>query len=92
MDTRVQQDVDEFYNLFCDKIEGCLKRSGCDQLLRSHLGGTFSHNIISTETDFPYQSGREESFMRISLDIKNKRTLAEALDLFITEDKLEGDN
>ena len=30
--------------------------------------------------------------MRISLDIKNKATLSEALDLFITEDNLDGDN
>ena len=84
--------MDEFYNLFCDKIETLLKDTPYAKLLRNHMGGTLSHDIISSEPDYPYSSEREEHFMRISLDIKNKKTLSEALDLFIGENKLEGNN
>ena len=35
---------------------------------------------------------REENFFAISVDVKNKKTLQEALDLFIKPDFLEGDN
>jgi len=35
---------------------------------------------------------REEPFFALSLDIKNKKKLTEALDLFIKPDLLDGDN
>lgn len=54
MNVRQQQDVDEFYNLFCDKIETLLKDTPHQKLLRNHMGGTLSHDIISTEADYPY--------------------------------------
>lgn len=46
----------------------------------------------STEEEYPYVGEREEPFFAISLDIKNKKNLAEALDLYIKPDHLEGDN
>lgn len=92
MNPRIQQDVDEFFNLFCDKLENCLKHTKDSKLLRNFLGGTFIHEIVSSEPEYPYLGEREEEFFRISLDIKNKKNLAEALDLYIKEDLLEGDN
>lgn len=40
----------------------------------------------------PYRGERQEKFIRISLEILNKKSLYEALDLYIKEDMLEGDN
>ena len=89
---RIQQDVDEFLNLLLDKLEDELKGSGQDGLIREHVGGALVHEIESCEETFPYNSEREEHFFRISLDVKNKKNIAEALDLFIKPDVLEGDN
>jgi hypothetical protein len=47
------------------------------------IGGKISHEIISLEEDFPYYSEREEAYLTISLEIKNKKNIYEALDLYI---------
>ncbi|CAG9332998.1 unnamed protein product [Blepharisma stoltei] len=92
INVRIQQDADEFFNLLCDKLEEEMKPTRQAKLLRNHMGGSLVHEIESSEPDFPYKSERDEQFFRISLDIKNKKNLSEALDLYIKEDKLEGDN
>ena len=46
----------------------------------------------SIEKDFPYLGQREEPFFALSLDIKNKKSLQEALDMYIKQDILEGEN
>lgn len=46
----------------------------------------------SLETDYPYQSFREEPFYCLSLDIKNKKSLKEALDFYVKPEVLEGEN
>ena len=89
---RIQQDVDEFLSLLLDKLETELKDTGCDDLIRKHVGGVLVHEIESCEENFPYNSEREEHFFRISLDVKNKKNIAEALDLFVKPDVLDGDN
>ena len=50
------------------------------------------NETLSLEEDFPYRGEREEDFYSISLDIKNKKSLEEALDLYVKPDVLEGDN
>jgi hypothetical protein len=44
------------------------------------------------EASYPYVGEREEDFYAITLDIKNKKTIQEALDLYIKPDILEGEN
>jgi len=61
-------------------------------ILNDFIGGTLSHEIISLETDYPYYGEREEAYLTIPLDIKNKRNIYEALDFYVKEDILEGDN
>jgi ubiquitin C-terminal hydrolase len=56
------------------------------------VGGVIGNETKSLEKEFPYVGEREEPFFAISLDIKNKKNLAEALDLYIKPDFLEGDN
>jgi ubiquitin C-terminal hydrolase len=92
IDVRVQQDADEFLNLLFDKLEELIKNTDQANLLRNHIGGSLVHEIDSCETDFPYHGEREEHFYRISLDVKNKKSLEEALDLYIKDEMLEGDN
>ena len=88
----VQQDVNEFFNTLCDKLEQCMKNTPQKTLLNDLIGGTLSHEIISLETDYPYYGEREEAYLTIPLDIKNKRNIYEALDFYVKEDILEGDN
>mmetsp|Transcript_13360 Transcript_13360/g.25089 ORF Transcript_13360/g.25089 Transcript_13360/m.25089 type:complete len:2359 (+) Transcript_13360:2657-9733(+) len=92
MNLAQQQDVDEFCNLLFDKVENALKGTEHSKLLRDHLGGTMVHEIVSTEEEFPYHGEREEQFFRLSLEIKNKPNLSDALDLYVKEDLLEGNN
>ena len=125
----IQQDVDEFFNLLCDKLDNylkeCKKPVQADHLqidkqqqmeteiqtskqpqtssnlsedkvqlnsLNELIGGTLSHEIISLEPDLPYHGEREEAYLTVSLDIKNKKSIEEALDMYIKGDILEGDN
>lgn len=92
INVRIQQDADEFLNLLFDKLEELMKNTEKAGLLRNFIGGSLAHQIVSCETDFPYKGEREEQFFRISLDVKNKKSLAEALDLYIKDEMLEGDN
>jgi len=46
----------------------------------------------SLEPEYEYVGERDEDFYAIPLDIKNKKNIQEALDLYIKPDILEGDN
>ena len=61
-------------------------------MFAGELGSTLVHSISSLEEEYPYTSKREEECLRISLEIKNKKNIAEALDFFVKGDVLEGDN
>ena len=69
-----------------------LKDTPFASLLKDAVGGVIGNETKSMEPDYPYVGEREEPFFAISLDIKNKKSLAEALDLYIKPDHLEGDN
>jgi ubiquitin carboxyl-terminal hydrolase 34 len=60
--------------------------------LKETVGGYVCYETKSLEKEFPFMSEREEPFFAIPLDIKNKKNISEALDLFIKPDVLEGDN
>ena len=60
--------------------------------LTKTIGGKLCNETRSLEEEFPYLGERNEDFYSISLDIKDKRTIKEALDLYIKPDVLEGDN
>ena len=75
-----------------DNIECSTKGTPFEKMLQDSVGGIIGNETKSTEEDYPYIGEREENFYAISLDIKNKKTLQEALDLYIKPDHLEGDN
>lgn len=66
------------------------------------IGGKLTHEIISLEDDLPYYGEREEvifvifniiqPYFTLSLEIKNKKNIYEALDLYVKDDILEGEN
>eukprot|EP00727_Mastigamoeba_balamuthi_P010386 m51a1_g5970 putative ubiquitin domain-containing protein (1649) ;mRNA; f:219026-227559 len=87
-----KQDVDEFFNILWQRLEQGLKQTPhWAQLNRVFVGQT-ADRIKSIEPSKPYESERVEDFVAIPLDIKGKRNIQEALDLFVAKDKLEGDN
>lgn len=61
-------------------------------LIKDTVGGMIGNETKSLEPDHPYVGEREEPFCALTLDIKNKKNLQEALDLYIKPDFLEGDN
>jgi ubiquitin C-terminal hydrolase len=69
-----------------------LKGTPHAKLLSSIFGGKISNEICSIDKEFPYSSETEEDFYTISLDIKGKPNIQEALDAYVKADKLEGDN
>lgn len=92
MNVRQQQDTYEFFNLLCDNLDNILKETPYSNLLKETVGGVIGNETKSMEEEYQYVGEREETFFAISLDIKNKKSLAEALDLYIKPDHLEGDN
>jgi len=94
INVRIQQDCEEFLGILVDRLEGYtknlpnLKKDIFDDSFR----GKISYEIISLEKEYSYYSETETPFLAISLDIKNKRTIEEALDLYIRGEVLEGEN
>lgn len=69
-----------------------MKDTPFSSMIKDTVGGVLGNETKSLEEEYPYVGEREEPFLAIQLDIKNKKTLAEALDLYIKPDHLEGDN
>jgi uncharacterized UBP type Zn finger protein len=90
LNVRQQQDTQEFLNVLLDNLENTHK--SLKELIKSSLGGTIINELKSLETEFPYQSHREEPFYCLSLDIQGKASLQEALDFWVKPDVLEGEN
>lgn len=94
IDVKVQQDVNEFFNLLLDIIERELREGGLgvEDQVRKELGGLFSNEISSTEPDRPYQTTNEEHFNTLSLDVKHVANLHEALDQFFKPEQFDADS
>lgn len=85
-----QMDVDEFFASLLDKLETCLKGTFSENLIKSHFGGIQATEIIGKEC--PHRSEREEPFISISVEVKNKKNLLEGLESYVSEEILEGEN
>lgn len=85
-----QQDVDEFFNLFSDRLETALKGTSQSTLLHDVFGGKLSHLIKCKECG--YCSERTEEYLSISLDVKGKKNMTESLKSYIRGDLLDGSN
>jgi ubiquitin C-terminal hydrolase len=85
-----QQDVDEFFNLFCDRLETALKKLPQNRLLHDVFGGQLSHLITCQKCH--KSSERIEDFLSISLDVKGKYDIFESLQSYIHGEVLDGAN
>ena len=85
-----QRDVDEFFNMFMDKLETITKGTFHENYIKNTFGGYVSNEFICK--DCPHYSEREEPFLSVSLQVKNKKTLEESLTSFIEGEILEGQN
>jgi hypothetical protein len=84
--------VNEFFNILTDKLEQNLKGTSNPGILQKVMGGNLCHEIVSLDEGYEYQREKEEPFLTVTIEIKNKHTLEEALDLFVKGDILEGEN
>lgn len=85
-----QMDVDEFFNYFMDKLEGYLKDSPYQNMIKMHFGGLQVTELIGK--DCIHRSERYEPFLTVSVEVKNKKSLQESLDSFVAGEILEGEN
>ncbi|KAF3938205.1 hypothetical protein ABW19_dt0203147 [Dactylella cylindrospora] len=90
IDVGIQMDVEEFYNLLCDRIESQISPAEAKKDFRDFFGGVFVQQIKSMECE--HISEREESFSAIQCDIKGKKNLQESLKAYVEGETLNGDN
>ena len=88
----VQQDADEFLSILCDKLENEAKILNKENFLENSFKGKITNEIVSLETEYPYYSQTDESFYSITVDIKNHKTLEDALNSYVKGEILEGEN
>ena len=90
IDPMVQQDVDEFFIMFMDRLEGLIKGTKEEKIMNNLFQGVFANELICK--DCPHYSEREEPFLAIILQVKNKSSVHESLKFYIEGEMLEGDN
>ncbi|RPA87596.1 hypothetical protein BJ508DRAFT_320601 [Ascobolus immersus RN42] len=90
IDVTVQMDVDEFFNLLFDRLEGQMPSKTVKDKFRALYGGNLVQQVKSREC--PHISEREEPFSAIQCDIKGKANLVESLQAYVEGDVMEGDN
>ncbi|CAM9113487.1 unnamed protein product [Discosporangium mesarthrocarpum] len=83
MDLTVQQDASEFLTLFFQQVEGCIMGSPVENLLKETFGGMYSNELLAEGGRY---SERPEHFSYISVEVKNMKTLHEALTAFTKEE------
>ncbi|KAK1827099.1 ubiquitin carboxyl-terminal hydrolase 34 [Podospora conica] len=90
LDIHNQMDVDEFYNLWNDRLEGQFSNSAERSQFRSFYGGQLVQQVASKECD--HISERLEPFSAIQCDIKGKSSLQESLQTYVGGEIMEGEN
>jgi ubiquitin carboxyl-terminal hydrolase 9/24 len=90
IDPMVQKDVDEFLNMAIDRVKTLVKGKEEEKVIKNLYQGVFANEFICKGC--PHYSEREENFMTISLQVKNKHSIQESLESFVEGEMLEGDN
>lgn len=88
MNMSVQMDVDEFFNMLFDRLENLLTGTPQEVLFKKHFGGKLVQQVKSKDCD--HVSEREESFFAIQCEVKNKKNVAESLQLYVEGEILDG--
>lgn len=102
INVRIQQDVNEFFNLLVDNLERQIKESNNkrQEQEKSHqldpfiqeFGGQFVNIIQSIEDEYEYKRERPENFLSVPLTVKNMININDALDEFCSEEYFKDDN
>ena len=83
----IQQDSQEFFNNFCDKIENCLKKTKYKSIVNDvFIGRTCSSVICESCKNV---SNRFEDFYNLSLEVKNLNNLSDSLQKMISPEKID---
>ena len=90
IDTSIQMDVDEFYNLLFDRWESQIPAGDAKASFRKFYGGQIVQQIKSKEC--PHISERLEPFSAIQCDIQGKTSLIDSLNAYVEGEVMEGDN
>jgi len=85
-----QMDADEFFNMFMDRLENQIKGTKQEHFIKQHFGGVVSNELICKGC--PHYSEREESFLTVNLQVKNKKNIDQSLAAFVEGEMLDGDN
>jgi ubiquitin C-terminal hydrolase len=83
-----QKDVNEFCQTLFDQLEKSSEK--VDRLIKGTFYATLVNQILGT--DGVLLSATDEPAPMLSVQVKNKQTLQESLELFISGDNLSGDN
>eukprot|EP00903_Cladosiphon_okamuranus_P019913 g18301.t2 len=84
LDVMVQQDASEFITQFFQQVEGQVMGSSSENILKQSFGGVYSNELLAEGGSL--YSERPEPFSYISVEVKNMKTLAEALEVFTSEE------
>ncbi|RMZ92027.1 hypothetical protein DV736_g740, partial [Chaetothyriales sp. CBS 134916] len=90
IDVTVQMDVDEFFNLLFDRLEGQMLDDHSKLCFKSLYGGETIQQIKSKECE--HVSERPESFAVLPVEIKGKARLEDSLKAYVDGEVLQGDN
>lgn len=85
----MQQDAQEFFNIFNDNIEKNLKTTEHKDLLRRVFGGVLENQMICLGGCGSVRT-RKEDFYNITIEVKGKRSLEESLDAYVEKELLNG--
>lgn len=86
-----QMDVEEFFNGLMDKVETGLRDTARSKLVEEHFKGIYTTQCIG-KGGCSHRSERDESFLTLALEIKNKSSILQSLEALTTGEVLEGDN
>lgn len=89
IDVSVQMDVDEFFNLLFDRLEGQIDGPSRD-VFKSIYGGQLVQQIKSRECE--HISERLEPFSAVQVEIKGKAKLEDSLRAYVEGEVLQGEN
>ena len=86
-----QMDADEFFNNLMDKLENLMKGNKYQNCIKNHFGGVQTTECIG-KNGCIHKSERNEDFLTLPVQVKNKKTIYESLESFVEGEILEGDN
>lgn len=89
IDVSVQMDVDEFFNLLFDRLEGQID-GPARELFKSIYGGQLVQQVKSKECE--HISERLEPFSAVQVEIKGKARLEDSLRAYVEGEVLQGEN